>query len=205
MNDELEQATPAEAARAYAAKHGFTITPVGRRYQVACDLTTITEVGSYTAALNTMKRHVEMRAVGADRSTPPYKVTFNPASETPVVVSVGINTSGETSLMVAQRVREALERHPDESDASLIERRRAQMEATLKRISRGTFGKLSGRAADMHRPYGLRTEFKDGSVRLLMYRTRGDAVQALRRLFNDPLLTIRAYYRAARNTIVYMP
>lgn len=58
--------TPAQAAKEYAALHGFTITPCGRRYTISHKATVrgVTElwandVGGYPAMLNAMKARVE--------------------------------------------------------------------------------------------------------------------------------------------------
>ncbi|AAT37751.1 gp57 [Burkholderia phage BcepB1A] len=53
--------TPAQEAKEYASKHGLTITTNDRRYTIMYGWRVIAEVGGYPAALNAMKRYVELR------------------------------------------------------------------------------------------------------------------------------------------------
>jgi hypothetical protein len=58
--------TPAQLAKEFAAAHGFSIVPRGRRYAIVKrrhnSIVEIAEVGGYPAALNAMKRYVAEHA-----------------------------------------------------------------------------------------------------------------------------------------------
>ena len=66
--------SPAVLAKDYAAAHGFTIEPVGRRYRITYSAaqfdTFVAEVGGYPAALNAMRKYSDALNVTANSGCP---------------------------------------------------------------------------------------------------------------------------------------
>lgn len=79
--------TPSQLAKEFAAQHGFTITPNGRRYAVTKGQIMF-EVGGYETALNQMKRFVAMAE--ADEAAHPDVVKQVDASEARIRPAQGV-------------------------------------------------------------------------------------------------------------------
>jgi hypothetical protein len=117
--------TPAELAREFAEKHGFTIEPVGRRYKLYRDVdehgepNVFADVGGYPAALNAMKRYMagveqqnEDHAARLAREVPAYMTPLGiPADEFRTLTNDEIAEDVQACINAFQPISEPVLRH----------------------------------------------------------------------------------------------